>query len=263
VSERLSADTVRLLEQAQGPIVLELFAGCGGASEGIRRAFPDVPAIGVELDSTACATRRAAGHLTIQADVAELPTEPFKGRVLGLWMSPPCPDFSSAGRRKGVEGTSGHLIFQVLRWTLALRPTWLACEQVPPVLPWWQHFATTLQAEGYFTWAGILCAADYGVPQERYRAILMAHAERPVQPPMPTHAERPHPDLFSGTEPLPWVSMAEGLGWGATGGPSPTVTAGGTKAGGAEPLARGGRDRLERERERDRWLPKNAGVRYD
>ena len=243
-------------------MILELFAGCGGAGLGIRRACSDTPSVGIEWDETACRTRSAAGLATIRADVATYPTEPFVGKVVGLWASPPCPDFSAAGRRRGIEGTSGHLIFEVLRWSLALRPTWIACEQVPPVLPWWQHFARALEAEGYYTWAGILCAADYGVPQERRRAILMAHAERPVAPPVPTHTEDPRPDLFGG-ELLPWVSMAEGLGWGATGGPSPTVTAGGTKTGGAEPLARGGRDRLERERESRRWVPKDAGVGHE
>lgn len=230
--------------------MLELFAGSGGASEGIRRACPDMPAVGIEWDAAACATRRAAGLLTIRADVAAYPVEPFIGRVTGLWLSPPCPDFSSAGKRAGIEGTSGHLIFQVLRWTLALRPTWLACEQVPEVLPWWRHFARQLEREaGYKTWTGVLCAADYGVPQERYRAVLMAHADRPVQPPEPTHAETPHPSMF-GDELAPWVSMAEGLGWGMTRRPYVTVTTGGASTGGVDPMLLGGsgaRRTIERE----------------
>jgi DNA (cytosine-5)-methyltransferase 1 len=251
-----------LLDEVEGPFILELFAGPGGASEGIRQTCPDIPSIGIEWDDAACATRRAAGHLTIQGDVAAIPVEPFKGRVVGMWASPPCPDFSVAGRKRGIEGTSGHLIFQVLRWAQALQPQWVACEQVPPALPWWQQFARTLEGDGYSTWAGVLCAADYGVPQERYRAILMAHRDRIVMPPTPTHAGHPVDNLFGPTLKR-WVSMAEGLGWGATSGPSPTVTSGGTKTGGAEPIAHGGRIRLERERERGRWLPKDTGLRHD
>lgn len=192
-------------------MILAPFAGPGGWSEGLRQiGHAD---IGFEIDAAACATRRAAGHLTIRADVATYPLDHLTGKVEGLIMSPPCPDFSSAGKRKGTKGESGHLIHQVPRWTLALRPTWLACEQVPEALPFWRAFADQFRTVGYHCWSGILCAADFGVPQTRYRAILMAHADRSAQPPSPTHGQHPHPDMFGGPDVLPWVSMAEGLGW--------------------------------------------------
>lgn len=206
-------------------MIVNLFAGPGGWCEGLRSIEAGVLSIGIEHDAAACATRAAAGHLTIRADVSAYPTEPFVGKVTGVIASPPCPDFSSAGKRQGVNGTSGHLIFEVLRWVLALRPQWVACEQVPEVLPWWRLFAQKMRDEaGYKTWTGILCAADYGVPQERYRAFLLAHADHQPQPPAPTHTEHPHESLFDGA-PLPsWVSMAEGLGWGAVDRTAPTVT---------------------------------------
>jgi DNA (cytosine-5)-methyltransferase 1 len=60
--------------------------------------------------------------------------------------------------------------------------------------------------------------------------------------------------------------MAEALGWGSTDRPVPSVTAGGTATGGAEPLARGGREALEAERDAGRWAlrmdaQQNASVR--
>lgn len=65
---------------------------------------------------------------------------------------------------------------------------------------------------------------------------------------------------------LPWVSMTEALSWGMGGRPSPTVTAGGTTTGGAEPIAH-----LSRWTERSDWVvrsnygtsgdPRNRGVR--
>lgn len=230
-------------------MILELFAGCGGASLGIRRACPDVPHVGLEIDETACRTRRAAGLLTIRADVAAYPTEPFEGKVWGLWASPPCPDFSPAGKRAGIDGSSGHLIFQVPRWVHAVRPEWVACEQINDRVPldWWRTFAEEFRGVGYFTWVGVLCAADFGVPQERYRSILMASTRGPITPPERTHAEDPAPDLF-GRTPRPWVSMAEGLGWGMIDRPCVTVAAGGTRTGGPEPIR--SRATLERERER-------------
>lgn len=60
----------------------------------------------------------------------------------------------------------------------------------------------------------MLCAADYGVPQTRKRAVLVARLDGPAVPPAPTHAENATEDLFgSGLE--PWVTMADALGWDA------------------------------------------------
>ncbi len=60
-------------------------------------------------------------------------------------------------------------------------------------------------------WCGVLCAADYGMPQTRQRAILIASLVHQVAPPAPTHARHPDGgDLF--TPPLqPWVTMADAL----------------------------------------------------
>lgn len=196
-------------------LVVELFAGPGGWDVAAQKLGLTV--IGLEMDAAACRTRHAAGHLTIRADVATYPAERFAGKVKGLIASPPCPDFSAAGRKRGVKGTSGHLIFEVPRWVNAVRPEWVACEQVPEVLPYWREFAREFRALGYHTWAGELCAADYGVPQERYRAILMCSTRGPIEPALASHAEHPHPSLLTGDTPAPWVSMAEGLGLGHDG----------------------------------------------
>lgn len=184
-------------------IVLDLFAGPGGWSEGLRML--GLTDVGIEWDDAACRTRAAAGHHTIRADIAAYPTAPFAGKVWGLIASPPCQDFSVAGKRAGIDGERGQLVTEVLRWAGELRPEWVACEQVPPVLPIWQEYAATLRAWGYSTWAGILNAADYGVPQTRKRAFLLASRVRPALPPEPTHARTPEPGLFGTLR--PWVSM--------------------------------------------------------
>jgi DNA (cytosine-5)-methyltransferase 1 len=62
-------------------------------------------------------------------------------------------------------------------------------------------------------WTGVLNAADYGVPQTRRRAILIASRVRDVSAPDPTHTQTPGGDHLFG-EALPrWVSMADALGW--------------------------------------------------
>jgi len=120
------------------------------------------------------------------------------------------------------------LVLEVVRWA-ALRPRWIACEQVPPVLPVWEEIARALRLRGYSTWCGLLSAETFGVPQTRERAILMARRDGlPCGPPEPTHQAyvpkqaAPEVDLFG----LPrWVSMAEALGWGMTARPCVVVPA--------------------------------------
>jgi len=215
-------------------------AGPGGWS--VAAAALGIRELGIELDPWACATRAAAGHLTIRADVATLPLDRMAGKIRGLIFSPPCGTFSAAGKGEGVgdmplihaaldDLAAGRdtraelaaactdprtpLVVEPLRYALAIRPEWIALEQVPAVLPLWRHTARILRALGYSAWAGILNAADYGVPQTRQRAILIASRVRTVAPPEPTHAKAAEPESLFGPGRERWVSMAEALGWAA------------------------------------------------
>lgn len=211
-------------------MILDLFSGPRGWSEGL--AEHGRTDFGIEIDADACATAYAAGHASWQADVAALdPCSFAQLGVEGLIASPPCQAFSAAGKRRGVKDlrtirdhiiscargwrdldhqcadARASLVLEPLRWAAALYPRWVVLEQVPMVLPLWRAYDVVLGGWGYSVWTGELNAADYGVPQTRQRAILIASLDRRVEPPRPTHARRP-----SSTR-LPWVSMAEALGW--------------------------------------------------
>jgi DNA (cytosine-5)-methyltransferase 1 len=259
-------------------VIVDLFAGPRGWSEGLR--LLGLTDIGLEWDTAACRTAHAASHPVIQCDVAQYPTTPFAGRIRGLIASPPCQAWSRAGKRGGLadqplvhhavhdlahgRDTRAELLAQCkddrsllaaepMRWLYDLRPEWVCMEEVPDVLPLWKQYALYLQQWGYSTWTGVLNAADYGVPQTRQRAILIASRTRGVTAPDPTHAKSPTEDLF-GECLKPWVSMAEALGWGATDRPTPTVTAGGGKTGGAEPFPTQARNALLAAQERGAWV---------
>jgi DNA (cytosine-5)-methyltransferase 1 len=135
------------------------------------------------------------------------------------------------------------------------QPEWVAMEEVPDVLPLWRQYAQVLRGWGFSVWTGIVNAADYGVPQTRRRAILLASRVRTAAPPPPTHAAVAEPDTLFGPARQQWVSMAQALGWGATDRPVPTVCAGGGPGGGPEPFPSGSRKALAGARARGRWRP--------
>ena len=236
--DRLAAKA--LVDLPEGVVIVDIFAGPGGWDEGLRM-IGRTDVLGIEWDESACLTAEAAGHKRLRADVAALDAADWAGAE-GLIASPPCQAWSLAGKRGGEEDRAAcheladrmaagddstdwrdwtddrsPLVCQPIRWARELRPEWIALEEVPAVLDLWEHFARIFRAWGYSVWVGTLLAADYGVPQTRTRAILMASRVRTVTPPEPTHAEHPEGlDLFGGGHRQKWVSMAEALGWGGS-----------------------------------------------
>lgn len=224
---------------------IDLFAGPGGWDVAARSL--GVEALGIERDPAACATRRASGLLTIEDDVRRHAWSLVLSyaATCGLIASPPCQTFSPAGngmgrrdlhivldlvRRMALRDRSldlsvfdderTGLVLEPLYWALLAidlgRPfPWLAFEQVPAVLPVWEAMAAVLRAEGYSVVTGKLSAEQYGVPQTRVRAFLVARRDGTARLPAPTH--RPYRKGVAQHEGdpmlLPWASMAEALGW--------------------------------------------------
>jgi DNA (cytosine-5)-methyltransferase 1 len=236
-------------------MIVQPFAGPGGWDVGLRMAGYAGPSVGIDWDADACRTAVAAGHARIRADVSKFDPGVFAGLATKAIMSPPCPPYSISGSgggkldRAAVEARidafargeqpadvewhdpRSHLTAEPMRWAAALNPQWIACEQVPGALPLWQHIGGHLARLGYSVATGVLSAEQYGVPQARRRAVLVARRDGiPAALPAPTHRS------LNGTEPgLPAaVTMHEAIGWGLTDRPAWTVTGGGTRTGGAE-----------------------------
>lgn len=219
-----------------GPQIVDLFAGPGGWDEGLRELGAATDVLGIEWDADACATAEAAGHRRLHADVTEVNPSDYAG-IDGLIASPPCQDWSAAGRRS--NGGTRDLVYEPMRWVKALHPRWVALEQVRDVLDIWGHQAMVLSGMGYSVAYGVVNAADYGLPQHRHRALLLAVRDGVAHLPQPTHGRQQ--SLFGHER---WRTMRDALGWdgyldrrniGApiitTDRPAPTVTGVGVGAG--------------------------------
>lgn len=220
---------------------VDLFAGPGGLDMGATAA--GLRPVGIEWDANAVATRVAAGLATVHGDVRRYGPADFPDarRLLG---GPPCQTFtvagSGAGRRAldlvvgllhrmarresiaeelaGLDDVRTGLVLEPMRWALeaidAGRPyRAIVLEQVQQVLPVWAAYAEVLQAEGYSVAVGVLRAEQYGVPQTRRRAVMVARLDGLAVLPAPTH--RPYragvPRDVGDARLLPWVSMGEAL----------------------------------------------------
>lgn len=265
---------------------VDLFAGPGGWDVAARRLGLRVT--GIETDESACRTRWAAELLTVHGDVRDYRPGDFAA-ARNLISSPPCQPFGISGKGSGrrdmdtvlalaakraarqdiradlaeLDDERTGLVLEPLRWALeaidAGRPyRTVMLEQVPTVLPIWEAMADLLRAEGYSVRTDRLSAERYGVPQTRVRAILTARLDGEARLPEPTHRAYRKGVAQADGDPalLPWLSMADGIGWGMTHRPALTITAG-TGAGGADPSFVGGsgaRATLYGERDAGRWV---------
>lgn len=233
---------------------VDLFAGAGGWDVAARSL--GMQGVGVELDSVACRTRRAAGFDTIEGDVRQ-----HRGiEAKCLIASPPCQEWSTAGTGQssatraqldavitsGQWQTAGaldgfsvgaQLVCEPLFWAYGLallgKPyRWIVLEQVDTVANTWAAVAEQLGRIGYHTWTGILDASWYGVPQKRRRAVLIASLEREVGEPAPwarraTIADVIEPNGFDGMMPAGRSSRGQPKLFSE---PAPTQTATGNAA---------------------------------
>lgn len=107
------------------------------------------------------------------------------------------------------------LVLVPLVYVMHAQPTYIAWEQVPAVLPVWEACAPVLESFGYSVATGVLNAEQYGVPQTRKRAFLVARSDgQPATLPTPTHSKY-HPRDPHRLDPVvkPWVSLGDALGW--------------------------------------------------
>lgn len=214
-------------------IIVDNFAGGGGASTGIELACGRPVTIAINHDPDAILLHRTNHPYTehLQASVWDVdPVEVCKGRPVGLaWFSPDCKHFSKAKGAALVDRNIRGLAWIVLRWAGTVRPRVIMLENVEEFQTWgpvrkgkpvkakagqtFLRWKQQLSALGYKIEHRELVAADYGAPTTRKRFVLVARCDgKPIVWPEQTHAPIESKRVKAGKL-LPWRSAAEIIDW--------------------------------------------------
>lgn len=207
-------------------LVVDLFAGGGGASTGILAALGRHPDVAVDHNPAALALH-AVNHPSTAHHVEDVfdvnPRRVTGGRPVGLlWMSPDCTHFSKAKGGKPRDKGARSLAWVAIRWASEVRPRVIVLENVEEFVTWgplctqgqpiphrkgetFAEWLRALHALGYRTEHRTLVAADYGAPTTRKRLFLVARCDgEPIVWPEPTHGRgRVHA----------WRTAAEIIDW--------------------------------------------------
>lgn len=209
-----------------GEIIVDLFAGGGGASQGIRLALGRDPDVAIDHDAVAVAMHEAnhPGTRHLQQDVWEVQPRWATKRqpVALLWASPDCTHFSKAKGGPPIRDIKRRsLAWVVEKWAREVRPRVILLENVEEFQNWgplngageivqsqrgdtFRAFTRCLRSLGYWVEWRELRACDYGAPTIRKRLFLIARCDgNPIVWPEPTH----------GPGRIPYRTAAEIIDW--------------------------------------------------
>lgn len=215
-------------------LIIDLFAGGGGASEGIRSAIGRDPDVAVNHDPEAISMHTANHHDTMHftADVFEVdPMMIWPEYPVGLlWASPACTHFSKARGSKPVCKQLRSLAWIVVKWARLRKPAQIYLENVEEFTDWgpvlddgqpcpirkgetFTRFVSELQKLGYDVEWREIKAHEYGAPTIRKRLFMVARCDgKEIVWPEPTHGDPKSPEVKSGKR-KPFRTAAEIVDW--------------------------------------------------
>lgn len=191
-------------------IIVDNFAGGGGASTGIEMATGLNVDVAINHDPAAIAMHKA-NHPETEHYLESVwdidPIEVVKGRKVGLaWFSPDCTHFSKAKGGKPIEKEIRGLAWVTLRWAATVKPRVIILENVEEFKTWgpikdgrpdpkrtgytFRSFNKQLKRLGYEIDWKVLKACDYGAPTTRQRLFMVARCDgKQIEWPEPTHGD--------------------------------------------------------------------------
>lgn len=203
-----------------GKIIVDNFAGGGGASTGIEMATGISVDIAINHAPEAIKMHKANHPSTKHycESVWEVdPVEVCKGHLVALaWFSPDCKHFSKAKGGKPKDKNIRGLAWVACRWAGLVRPDVIMLENVEEFKTWgplnrshrpikskqgvtFKKFVNQLEDLGYRVEYRELVAADYGAPTMRKRFFLIARCDgKPIVWPEPTHGPADSEEVKAG-----------------------------------------------------------------
>jgi DNA (cytosine-5)-methyltransferase 1 len=211
-------------------MIIDSFAGGGGASTGIEMALGRSPDVAINHSAAALALH-AANHpetLHLDSNIWDVaPREVTKGKHVGLlWASPDCKHFSKAKGGAPKDRNIRDLAWVIVRWMEEVKPDVVAMENVEEFRTWgpidnegqpipefigqtFNDWCRRIRKAGYRLQWKELRACDYGAPTIRKRFFMIARRDgRPIVWPKPTHGDPKSPEVKRGKL-LPWRTAAE------------------------------------------------------
>ena len=195
--------------------VLDLFAGIGGLAAALasaERAAEIVAAVDVNRRALEVYAHNFP-HPGFPATVESLP-DPWPGWGADLWwMSPPCQPFTRRGLGRDVDDPRAAGLLRLIERLAAVRPPYLALENVPPFRGSRAHgrLLSALERAGYrAVEETILCPTELGIPNRRRRYYLLAARGRLLAPAAPVRRPRPLAGYLD-REPPPELAVDPGL----------------------------------------------------
>jgi DNA (cytosine-5)-methyltransferase 1 len=199
ILNRRIAGPKTVLRSSDNVVAVDLFCGAGGLTRGLENAGIKV-ALGIDIDP-ACefpyAANNAAGFLLKSVkdlSAAELKKAYGHAKFTLLGGCAPCQPFSKYRLGKSDE-TDGrwNLLEEFQRLVFEVKPTMVTMENVPRLAEQtiFAAFVAALEDAGYHVHSEVVRCADYGVPQQRERLVLLASKLGSLKLIAPTHARRP------------------------------------------------------------------------
>lgn len=214
-------------------MIIDNFAGGGGASTGIELATGRVVDVAINHDPDAILMHRTNHPQTRHYCESVWDVDPWevtRGRPVGLaWFSPDCKHFSKAKGSKPIDRNIRGLAWIVLKWAGTVKPRVIILENVEEFQTWgpvrkgkpvksrrgetFRKWKEQLQALGYEIEHRELVAADYGAPTIRKRFFLIARCDgKKIIWPQRTHAPKDSEEVKNG-KCKPWRGAAEIIDW--------------------------------------------------